>query len=200
MKKQIVKLTMGTMLLNIDDSPSDMYLLNKENELAIEGEGYFDTNASYPIGIRNEVAGKISFNIDSLENFDESQNVYIFDKETNTYNSIKNTMYEVELPEGTFNDRFVLHFSSMTSKTLGTTDFNLKNGIKVIVNNGVTVQSDTVLIKTILVYDLLGRKIDSYKKVNAATQLLNQLNKTNSGLILKITLDNDEVISKKIIY
>ncbi|WP_367754919.1 choice-of-anchor D domain-containing protein [Flavobacterium sp. WC2430] len=186
--------------LNIDDSPSDMYLLNKENELAIEGEGYFDTNASYPIGIRNEVAGKISFNIDSLENFDESQNVYIFDKETNTYNSIKNTMYEVELPEGTFNDRFVLHFSSMTSKTLGTTDFNLKNGIKVIVNNGVTVQSDTALIKTILVYDLLGRKIDSYKKVNAAIQLLNHLNKTNSGLILRITLDNDEVISKKIIY
>lgn len=186
--------------LNIDDSPSDMYLLKEENELAIEGEGYFDTNASYPIGIRNEVAGKISFNIDSLENFDESQNVYIFDKETNTYNSIKNTMYEVELPEGTFNDRFVLHFSSMTSKTLGTEDFNLKNSIKVIVNNEVTVQSDTALIKTILVYDLLGRKIDSYKKVNASTQLLNQLNKTNSGLILKITLDNDEVISKKIIY
>lgn len=47
--------------VNIDDSPSDMYLINRENELAIQGEGYFDEHASYPIGVRLQTAGKVSF-------------------------------------------------------------------------------------------------------------------------------------------
>jgi hypothetical protein len=34
--------------LNIDDFPNDMYFLNGDNQLVIQGEGYFDTNASYP--------------------------------------------------------------------------------------------------------------------------------------------------------
>jgi hypothetical protein len=42
---------------NIDQSPTDMYLLNGQNELAIQGEGFYDENAIY-IGIRKEVAEK----------------------------------------------------------------------------------------------------------------------------------------------
>jgi hypothetical protein len=56
------------------------------------------------------------------------------------------------------------------------------------------------VIKNIAVYDLLGRKIDSYKKVNALKYTLSHLNKTTAGLIVKITLENDTVVSKKIIY
>jgi hypothetical protein len=36
------------MLFNIDQSPTDMYLLNGQNELAIQGEGFYDENAIYP--------------------------------------------------------------------------------------------------------------------------------------------------------
>ncbi|MDZ4331924.1 MAG: LamG domain-containing protein, partial [Flavobacterium sp.] len=113
---------------NIDDSPSDMYLLNGENELAIQGEGYFDEDASFPIAVRTEATGKVSFGIDALENFDESQNIFIYDKETDSYNSIKNKLYEVELPEGYFKDRFSLRF---TDKTLGVKDAIYENSIQV---------------------------------------------------------------------
>jgi hypothetical protein len=51
------------MLFNIDQSPTDMYLLNGQNELAIQGEGFYDENAIYPIGI----AGKISFALDEIK-------------------------------------------------------------------------------------------------------------------------------------
>jgi len=56
----------------------------------------------------------------------------------------------------------------------------------------VTVQSSDQLIKNIVVYDLLGRKIDSYKKVNALKHTFNHLNKTTIGLIV--------MVSKKIIF
>ena len=98
-----------------------------------------------------------------------------------------------------FNDRFVLRYFD---KTLGTDTFNLSKSdeVIVIVNQNVTVQSSNQLIKNIVVYDLLGRKIDGYKKVNAKKYTLSHLNKTTAGLIVKITLDNDTVVSKKIIY
>ncbi|WP_426091035.1 LamG-like jellyroll fold domain-containing protein [Flavobacterium sp. DSR3-2] len=184
---------------NIDDVANDMYLVNSEKELIIEGEGYFDETSSYPIGVRSDSIGKISFVLDGLENFDENQKVFIYDKSDETYHNIKDTLYEVELPKGTFNDRFYLRF---TDKTLGTDSFNLSksDGVIVVVNQNVTVQSSNQLIKNIVVYDLLGRKIDGYKKVNAKKYTLSHLNKTTAGLIVKITLDNDTVVSKKIIY
>ena len=184
---------------NIDDSPSDMYLLNAENELAIEGEGYFDERSSYPIGVRVEKTGKVSFVLDGLENFDKNQSIFIYDKSDDTYHNIKDALYEVELGKGTFNDRFYLRF---TDKTLGTDAFNLSKSdeLMVVVNQNVTVQSSNQQIKNIAVYDLLGRKIDSYKKVNALKYTLSRLNKTTTGLIVKVTLENDTIVSKKIIY
>jgi hypothetical protein len=184
---------------NIDDVDNDMYLVNSDKELIIEGEGYFDENASYPIGVRSDSIGKISFVLDGLENFDENQKVFIYDKSDDTYHNINGNLYEVELPEGTIDNRFYLRF---TDKTLGTDTFNLSKSdeVIVVVNQNVTVQSSNQLIKNIAVYDLLGRKIDSYKKVNALKYTLSHLNKTTAGLIVKITLENDTVVSKKIIY
>ncbi|SDZ96617.1 Concanavalin A-like lectin/glucanases superfamily protein [Flavobacterium gillisiae] len=185
---------------NIDDSRTDMYLLNGEEELAIAGEGFFDTNLSYPIKVKTEEAGTISFNIDALENFDANQKIYIFDKLDNSYHSINLDKYELEISDGTFSDRFELRFHNETGTTLGNKDFTLNDNIKVIVNQKVTVQSPKEPIKNIVVYDLLGRKIDSYEKVNALQFTLNHLNKTTVGLILKITLDDDTIVSKKIIF
>jgi hypothetical protein len=105
----------------------------------------------------------------------------------------------MDLPEGTINDRFYLRF---TDKTLGTDTVNLSRSDEaiVIVNQNVTVQSSSQLIKNITVYNLSGQKVDSYKKVNAQKYTLNHLNKTTAGLIVKITLDNDTIVTKKIIY
>jgi hypothetical protein len=56
---------------------SDMYLLNGENELAIQGEGYFNTDASYPIGVRSHAEGKVSFVLDGLENLIKPTHIYL---------------------------------------------------------------------------------------------------------------------------
>jgi hypothetical protein len=184
---------------NIDDVDNDMYLINSDKELIIEGEGYFDKNASYAIGVRSDTIGKVSFVLDGLENFDKNQSIFIYDKSDDSYHNINGALYEVELPAGTIEDRFYLRF---TDKTLGTDTFSLSKSdeVNVIVNQNVTVQSTNELIKNITVYDLSGRKINNYKKVNALKYTLSHLNKTTAGLIVKITLENDTVVSKKIIF
>ncbi|MFV8367904.1 LamG-like jellyroll fold domain-containing protein [Flavobacterium sp. XS1P27] len=187
---------------NIDDSPSDMYLLNGENELAILGEGYFDEDASFPIGVRTEAAGKVSFGIDALENFDESQNVFIYDKETDTYNSIKNKLYEVELPEGYLTERFSLRFRD---KTLGVKDVTYENSIQVVFtrsNNvlNITNGSNDNTVVNVSLFNIQGKlmsKWDVADKEQTSIKIPIQ-NKTSGVYIVKLKTTKGN-INKKII-
>ncbi|MDI5896240.1 LamG-like jellyroll fold domain-containing protein [Flavobacterium algoritolerans] len=187
---------------NIDDSPSDMYLLNGENELAIQGEGYFDEDASFPIAVRTEAPGKVSFGIDALENFDQNQNIFIYDKETDTYNSIKNKLYEVELPQGYFTDRFSLRF---TDKTLGVKDVIYENTIQVVftrsnnvlnIKNGAT--DNTVV--AVSLFNIQGKLMSTWdvsEKEQTNIKIPIQ-NKTSGVYIVKLKTSKGN-INKKII-
>jgi hypothetical protein len=96
--------------LNIDNLKNDMYLLNGENQLVIEGEGFFDASASYPIGVKTDAEGTVKFMIDELENFDTEQTVFIYDSETDIYHNIRNEIFEISLPKGKNDTRFSLRF------------------------------------------------------------------------------------------
>ena len=187
---------------NIDESPTDMYLLNGENELAIMGEGFFDENAIFPIGVRKEVAGKISFALDDIKNFSTNQAFFILDKNTNTYHSIADRVYEVEVPSGKTNDRFFLTFKDDSKPKTATIDIssNDDENVMIILNAEVKVMSKEQLIQKIEIYDILGKKVDSYKKVDSLSQILYKLPKITAGYIVKITLQNNDVITKKIVY
>nr|WP_315233280.1 LamG-like jellyroll fold domain-containing protein [uncultured Flavobacterium sp.] len=187
---------------NIDDSPSDMYLLNGENELAIQGEGYFDEDASFPIAVRTEATGKVSFGIDALENFDQSQNVFIYDKETDTYNSIKNKLYEVELSEGYFKDRFSLRF---TDKTLGVKDVIYENSIQVAFtrsNNvlNITNGANDNTVVAVSLFNIQGKLMSTWdvsEKEQTSIKIPIQ-NKTSGVYIVKLKTSKGN-INKKII-
>jgi hypothetical protein len=176
------------------------YSIIPEAELTIQGRALpFDENDQVTLGYNSEISGELSIRIDHIDGLFDTQNIYLEDKELDVIHNLKEKPYVFNTEIGDFNNRFVLRYAD---KTLGTDTFNLSNSdeVIVVVNQNVTVQSSNQLIKNIAVYDLLGRKIDSYKKVNALKYTLNHLNKTTVGLIVKITLDNDTVISKKIIY
>jgi hypothetical protein len=176
------------------------YSIIPEAQLTIQGRALpFDENDQVPLGYNSEISGDLSIRIDHIDGLFDTQNIYLEDKDLSVIHNLKEAPYVFKTEKGDFDDRFALRF---TDKTLGTNTFNLSKSdeVNVIVNQNVTVQSSTQLIKNIAVYDLSGRKIDSYKKVNALKYTLSHLNKTTAGLIVKITLDNDTVVSKKIIY
>jgi hypothetical protein len=99
---------------NMDSFPNDMYFLSGENQLVIQGVGTFDQFATYPIGVKTDAEGIVKFMIDDLENFDTNQPIYLFDNETNTYNNIKGSNFEINLPAGTNKTRFSLRFFNPT--------------------------------------------------------------------------------------
>ncbi|MFV8373985.1 LamG-like jellyroll fold domain-containing protein [Flavobacterium sp. LB1P71] len=189
--------------LNIDDFPNDMYLLNGENQLVIEGEGFFDANASYPIGVKTDAEGKVKFLIDELENFDSSQAIYIYDDLTKMYHDIRNETFEVILPEGENNNRFSLRF---TNKTLSVDDkiindstikiTHIQNDNILIINNNTL---ETIVEKATL-FNIIGQLISTWEIENQDQKNIQlPLKKVNSGVyIVKIYTTKGD-FSKKVI-
>ncbi len=189
--------------LSIESLSNDMYFINQGIRLNIQGDGYFNSNNIYPIGIKNAVAGIVKFSIDSSEFLDENQDVYIYDSVTETYHNIKTETFEIELPAGTNDTRFSLRFLNPTA--LGTNENILQQGVAVThsqTDNMVNINNELqeVTIKSVAMYNLLGQQVISWKldNLNQSEMNLPVSGVTTGGYIIKISTNKGD-ISKKII-
>ena len=98
---------------------------------------------------------------------------------------------------GGINDRFkVVYFDN----ALGTPNPTFENSIKVMTNTEVAVSSSNLQMESIIVYNLLGQKINTYKNINTNYLIISNLRKNNTTLLLKIKLQTGETVTKKIIF
>jgi hypothetical protein len=188
--------------INIDNLPNDMYFLVGENQLVIQGVGYFDINASIPIGVKISEGGKVSFSVDALENFSPDQPVFIYDNLTETYNDIRNRLFEIDLPIGVIDNRFSLRFAD---KTLGVVkNNNDNNDIQILhIQNGnfLEIKNKSIgsMIEKVTLYNILGQTISTWKIENQEQQNINIPIKTVSfGIYIAKLKTSVGEISKKI--
>jgi hypothetical protein len=173
-----------------------------DNNLVIQGRSLpFDVNDQVTLGYNATTAGTFSVRIDHIDGLFENQNmnIYLEDKELGIIHDLKQAPYTFNTAAGRFNNRFILRYAT-TEGALDNVNFNLDNTVQVITNEKVSVYSSQESIKNIIVYDVLGRKIDEYKNVGATQFTLKNLNRTTNTLIMKITLENNAVVIEKIIY
>ncbi len=196
--------------ISLDDIPNDMYFLNGENQLVIQGEGYFNEDASYPIGIKTNIEGKVSLTIDGLENFDSQQKVYIYDGQEKTYTEIQKNAFEVNLPAGVNNSRFSLRFkdkSLSTEKTLSVAENNAKsNEIEIAhIQNSNTLKiankSTETTVEKVTLFNIAGQSIATWKIENQDQQsILIPIKTVSAGVyIAKLNTTSGEVSKKLII-
>lgn len=147
----------------LDNQPSDMYFYNGGANLNISGEGSFDENSIYPLGIKTDGIGNVTFSLDALENFVNAEdiNVYIHDNTTDIYHDIKAEDVTLELPLGVVNNRFSLRF--INPSALGTTDLENSNAIQI----AYTSSNDILNIKNNLT-DATVEKIELYNMLGQA--------------------------------
>lgn len=188
--------------VNIDEFPNDMYFLNGDNQLLIQGDGFFDTNASFPIGVKTAVAGKVSFILDAMENFNPEQPIFIYDNLTDTYNDIRNELFEVNLPIGENHTRFSLRF---TNKTLKVEQNLLSDGIQInhIQNeNSLLINNKTVdtNVEKVTLYNILGQAVSSWKIENQEQENIKiPIKMVSSGVYIAKMKTSEGEISKKVI-
>ena len=188
--------------LSIETLTNDMYFMQGTNKLNIQGDGFFNANNIYPLGVKNATAGNVKFKIDSKENFSEDQEIYIYDNQNNQYHSIKSQDFEINLPAGVIENRFSLRFANATS--LGTNDNEVQNEIGIIhsqSNNIITIKNELLSaeIKSVVLFNMIGQQIMTWDIENPSetTIELPVTNVSTGAYIVKVITDKGDA-SKKI--
>ncbi|MEK8180954.1 LamG-like jellyroll fold domain-containing protein [Flavobacterium buctense] len=190
--------------LSIEALTNDMYFINGDDKLNIQGEGTFDASKTYPIGIKNAIAGNVKFSLNNTENIDESQDIFIYDNVTEMYHDIKSQAFQINMPEGTFENRFFLTFVNPTA--LGTNENELPYGVGVThtqIDNMVNINNELaeVAIKSVSLYNLLGQQVITWdiKNQNQTVMHLPINGLSTGGYIVKITTDKGDITKKILI-
>lgn len=189
---------------HIDNQPSDMYFMNNETKLIIEGDSYFNADNIYPIGVKTATEGNVKFALDATENFENNQEVYIYDNTTQLYHDIREEAFEINLPAGTVNNRFTLRFKNpdLLANDNFDSNVNLLDAFFTTNDRMINILNTTLdtEVKSVALYNILGQFIQSWdvENRNQAKIQLPVKQTTTGTYIMKVQTTKGD-ISKKII-
>ena len=181
----------------INDSPIALTSKINNEEYTIQGRPTFDVSDVVALNFKTDVAGDYTIAIDHADGlFASGQAIYLVDSKTGTETNLKTSSYNFTAVSGVDNTRFSLKYQ----KTLKVDDsiFN-ENSVTAYAKNGTLyVNSGEMAINSIEVYDVQGRLIAERKKVKATTATLENLKANNQVLLVKVSGENNQVVTKKI--
>ena len=161
----------------------------------------FDQKDVVPLGFRTPAVGRYNIAIGEVDGFFNlnSQSIFIEDKYIGVTHNLSEAPYSFDASEGLTIDRFILRFAN---DRLSNAEFdNSTNGLKVFeIDNNLNIVSESLTINEYEIYNILGQKLVQRKNVFENRVKENSLLKTNQTLIVKVTFENGQVISKKVIF
>lgn len=178
----------------------DFYSVNSGKNLVIQGRALPFVNTDLvPLGYRSTINGSFTINIDQTDGVLTNQDVYLEDKLLNIVHNLKTEPYIFNTTAGTFNERFVLRY---TDKTLGTKDLSLLVNQVLVSNKNKQIKVNSLVesINNVVVYDIAGRQIYSKDKINNNEFSLTNLIASHQTLLVKVVLENGEIVTKKVVY
>ncbi len=161
----------------------------------------FDVNDIIPMGIKIPANGTYTIAIAAVDGLftGKVQKIYLEDKLLNTINDITESPYQFTATQGITNDRFVLRY---TNNTLSNNEVQLnENTVNIYtLNNAININSEVENIEEYVVYNVLGQVLASKTKVKNKVSEINSIVGTNQALIVKVTLENGQTTTKKVIF
>lgn len=177
-----------------------IYTLINSDPFSIQGRSLPFTNTDIvPLGVSIINAGNHKIALSKVDGlFQAGQDIYLEDNLLHIIHDLKVSPYSFTAPIGIFNDRFVIRY---TNATLTNPDFDASNNMVLVAVqiNQIMVKSAIDAIASVDVYDVLGREITKLNDINQKEVTLNNVSDKKQALILKITLENGLVVTKKII-
>ncbi len=93
-----------------DYNSEDMYWIQDNNWLVIQGVPHFDKEQVLPLGIILKEKGEFTIQIDKLENIDDDKNIYLNDKLKDSIHDLRASPYKIKADGGYHNERFEIVF------------------------------------------------------------------------------------------
>ena len=200
---------------------NDLNWLIDSNRYVIQGVGEFQNTSQYLFGLYSEVSGEASITLSSLENFNTTINVYIFDALLNAYTNINDTPFVSTIDAGDYTDRFYIAFmepevvidtDDVTDVTIDSFDASGTNDeiftptlvlpkkkLKLSYfenSNRLNLSFDTeASIKSITIYNYKGNTVQSIQSINN-NKIDIPLNTLDKNLILHIKTETETIVKQ----
>jgi hypothetical protein len=179
--------------------PYDVYFALDNDKYVIQGTN-FDPNKRIPLGIKTSNSTNFSFDASLVSHFDTAQPIYLYDAADASYHNIKNSPYTVNVPAGTYNNRFELTFmSNLGSNPVKSTNIVISHQMG---SHTLEIANPSaVTLASISLYDLAGKQLLYQKQMgNAQSYQFSTANLAQGMYIAKlITGENEQVVQKIIV-
>lgn len=182
-----------------DTAPTDIGVLQSGQNFVIDVRPFAE-NLEIPLFMEvGDDQASLSISLKELDNLNIRE-VFVFDSRYNIYFPLIKGAYRIDLEKGTFHNRFKIVFTdknrSSEIKESAPTDleilWNQKNNRIQISNSG------QFQLKSVAVFDLLGRLVHLTRNVKSENIYIPTSNFAKSYYIVRVITENQEMFSKQI--
>ena len=171
-----------------------------DNDSYLAEASTFNEELKIPLVIKVAEESPIRIRIADIQNFTNSQSIYVHDIENETYVDLKEQDFEVYLERGKYNDRFEITF---TEQVLSNTESSFET-FKILHNNNTAIlkiiNKNNIELTQFQLYDILGKLILNDKLQSSNRKQTYSTSSLSNGVyIAKVTTAGNQIISKKII-
>ncbi|KIX19843.1 hypothetical protein SY27_17510 [Flavobacterium sp. 316] len=185
----------------VDKNNFDIYSIAETAKLNIQSRKLpFVIDDQVQLGMYIPQSGSYSIAINAVDGLfsDSNNNIYIEDLQNEIIHDLKLNPYSFTSNSGNIDNRFILRYTTNTLSNLDVTPN--ENNIIVISNENLTIKATEKEIKTIQIFDVLGKKLTDIQNISTSEVIVQNLQKNNTTLILQIELVNGNIIHKKVIF
>jgi hypothetical protein len=168
-------------------------------EYTIQGKALpFNPSDVIPLRYKITTAGTYTIAIDHVDGLftTGAQAIYLKDTVTATEHNLQTGAYNFASDAGTFTDRFEIIFQSQLG--IGTPTFNENTIVIYTQNNDFVVNTGTIVMASIKVFDIRGRLLQEKKAINASQTKIDS-GLANQVLLVQITSEDGVVVTKKVV-
>jgi hypothetical protein len=181
------------------DLTNDVYFFLDNEKYVIEGVN-FDVEKRIPIGVNVSGNSTFKFSIVQVVNFNEDQEVYLFDAIDGSYHNLIEGDYEVSLPTGIYNNRFEITFKNEALSIANPINEN----IFVVQNNSsqqLVISNPTMMeIKSVTLFDISGKLLFNKTKLDVKDRYeFSTASLSEAVYLVKIQSSDGQSYSQKII-
>ena len=190
----------GLELHRSDNLDSDAYF--SYGEEAFSGQAFpFSQDLAISLNIDIEQQQPLRFRIFDIQNFEDTQAIYIHDIYNDIYINLRQQDYEINIEEGSYTDRFEIVFVEEDSLSVVENDLET---IKIIQDNSssqLVIQNPNGLtIKSLSLIDVGGKQVlNDINLGNEDSYKYSTVSLSEGVYLATVVLDNNASLSKKVI-
>ncbi|MFN4763941.1 PKD-like domain-containing protein [Gillisia sp. Q332] len=193
-----------------DDNVEDIYWIQGNNKLVIQGVPDFNKERVLPLGVKIKEEKEFTIRIDTVENAPNGMKVYLNDKLNDSIHDLRKSAYSSTSEPGFIHDRFEIIFYKdeplpPVTEVPGEDPIEIKEEFGISIRHGQNYRELQILnphelsITNMYIFDLNGNKLEGHSNLPGGKEFKMPVRNYSSGVYIVQIVVEGRVVSKKII-